>query len=322
MERNRARGWIAVLAVAAVWAGSATPVQAGRDEASAVYKNALRAYRAGDLPRALSLFEQSENEDPTYPFPTLALGRIYHELFEQGMRHYDDSAEAYGRFQLQLQAHPPGPTEQALYQGRLFQGQLYLKGGDYAKALLALEDFLRLQPRYTNLETIYNGIGIAHYYLGQYDRAVGSFRAALAADPDFAEARFNLRSVFTRLAVYNEAVAISRAGDLETALAKLERLREVAPNYLPGQRLEAKVLAALGRPDEALGVYAKVLAGGGNDPSSYGVRLDMAKMLVLAGRTAEAIALLEENQRRFPSVSDDKARREGASLLRALGAAQ
>ncbi len=320
MDTHLSRRWAAAVAVAATLLVAVTAAHAGRDEASTVYKEGLRAYRAGDLPKALALFEQSEDQDPTYPYPTLALARIYQALFEQGVRHYEDAAEAYERLQILLRANPPGPTEQALYQSRLSQGQLYLKGGDYPRALDALQDFLRLQPGYLGLEAVHNGLGIAYYYLDQYDRAVEAFRAAIAVNPDFAEARFNLRSVFTRLAVYNEAVAIARAGDLETALAKLHRLREFAPNYLPGQRLEAKLLAALNRPVEALAVYTKVLAAEGRHPITYGVRLDMVKLLMGQGRSAEALILLRENEERFPNLTDAKARGEVAKLLEFLEA--
>ncbi len=70
------------------------------------------------------------------------------------------------------------------------------------------------------------------------------FQRALVIDPDYAEARFNLRSVFTRLAAYNEAVAISRVGELVLAMEKVQQLKEWAPRYLPGRRLEAKALEA------------------------------------------------------------------------------
>jgi tetratricopeptide (TPR) repeat protein len=146
-----------------------------------------------------------------------------------------------------------------------------------------------------------------------------AFRRAISANPDHAEARFNLRSVFTRLAVYNEAVAIARAGELAMALEKVRRLREFAPNYLPGRRLEGRILQGLGRSAAALRVYDEILGSAPDDPITYSVRVETAKIFEAQGEKDKALEFLRENLRRFPRFVDERARREVRDLLVRLG---
>ncbi len=287
-------------------------------EARSMYKEGLRAYRAGNLEGALTLFRGSEEADPTYPFSPFALGRIYHELFNQETRHYRDAVDAYERVVRQLRAAPPEESNRALYQVLYFRGLLHLRGGDYEPALVSLREFLEVYPDFDNPAEVYNAIGIALYYQDQYDKAVEHFRAALARDPEYAEARFNLRSVFTRLAVYNEAVALARAGEMELALEKVRRLKEFAPRYLPGRRLEAQVLERLGEDREAVRICEEALGFEPADPLTYPLRLHLARLLAKQGRRQDALALLAENMRRFPDVSDERVRQEVTELMSKL----
>ncbi len=314
--KARRRWGAAVAVVLLVWGAAAA--ESSRDRARALYKQGIRAFRAGQWDRAMEWFRRSEEADPTYPYPVLAQARIFHELFNQEMTHYRDAADAYRRVTLLLEIDPPGAREHALYQAYYFQGLLLLKGGEYAGALQALDRFLEIHPDFYEEEAVHNARGIALYYMDQFDEAVAAFRKALEIDPDLAEARFNLRSVYTRLSTYNEALASARSGDLAGALARLARLREFAPRYLPGRRLEADLLARCGRTGDAERVYREILALAPASPVSYGVRLALARLLEARGDVGGALELLRQNVLQFPEVGDEEARRESERLLEHL----
>ena len=309
---------ILVLVLCLLCLTASAPAHADRVEASTLYKKGLRSYRAGQLGQAMSQFQASEEADPTYPFPAFALGRIYHELFDQETRHYQDAVDAYTRLKLLLQANPPSEKQRALYQTYYFFGLLQLKGGDYEGALGAFRDFQRLESDFSNSEDVYNAVGIALYYLDQYDKAVEEFQRALAVDPDYAEARFNLRSVFTRLAAYNEAVAISRAGEIQLAMEKIQQLKEWAPRYLPARRLEAKLYLEMARESDALRVYEEILGVDPTHPITYQIRLQLAKLLEKHGRPKRSLELLEQNLRMFPVVKDKRAEQEVRATVQRL----
>ncbi len=311
------RAGIWVVLVGALLLGAPRGVCAAGDH-RALYKQGLRAYRAGNIEQAIDRFRRSEDADPTYPYPAFALGRIYHQLFVQEMRYYRDAVEAYDRVAVLLRIDPPSAGERSLYQAFFFRGLLLLKGGDYAAAIRSLTEFQELLPDFYAPEQVHNAIGIAHYYQDQYDEAVSSFKAALDDKPDYPEARFNLRSVYTRLATYNEAVAAARAADVDTALAKAARLREFAPRYLPGRQLEADLLRQLGELGPAEAAYREIVALGPGNPISYTARLELAKLLAGRNRVGEALDLLMENRKRFPRVPDPEAKRELDALVRRL----
>lgn len=301
---------------------AAVPALADRSAAGETYKKGLRAYRAGQLPEAIELFRASEEQDPTYPFPAFALARIFHNRFDQETRDYQPAVDTYNRLKLILQANPPSEKHRALYQTYYFLGLLQLKGGEYAAALESLRMFQRLEPAFANPADVDNAIGIALYYLDQYDQAVEEFRKALALNPDYAEARFNLRSVFTRLAAFNEAVALSRAGELDLALEKIQQLKEWAPRYLPGRRLEAKLHQELGQEDKAIQVYEEVLGLDSTHPITYGIRFNLAQLLVKHAQQARALELLEQALALFPQVEDERAKRQVLELATHLRAAR
>lgn len=293
-------------------------LRAGAEDAKAAYKEGLRAFRAGKQDESLALFRRSEAADPSYAYPILAMARIYQETFEQDVRHYDDAVACYERLTKVLKEHPPSVAEKALYQAYYFEGLLYLKGGENERALDVLQQFLALYPEFSNLEFVHNAIGIAFYYQNQYDKAVESFRKAIEIKPDYPEARFNLRSVFTRLAVYNEAVANARAWNVEAAFEGVNALKEFAPRFLPGRRLEANLLLKVGRIDEAIGVLGEILALDPGHPLTYGVRMDLAKLLGTQGKRDRSVELLRENLRRFPQASD-KQKQDLVKLIEGLG---
>jgi tetratricopeptide (TPR) repeat protein len=283
--------------VAALLVTAAAATGVGAQDAAELYRQGVRAYRAGKTADAIEKFNQSSKADTSYPYPVFALARLYQELHALEHRYYVEAADHYDRLALLLEAQPPGEKERALYQGFYFQGLLCLEGGEFAKALGALNRFLEVYPDYYSLELVHNAVGVAHYYLQNYDEAAEAFQRAIAVKPDFVEARVNVRSIFRRLTLYNEALADARAGRLEDALERVETLRLIAPGYLRGRHLEAGILRDLGRTEEAVCAYRDVLASDPGHPVSHDARMELAKLLESRGQLSEALSLLNQDLR-------------------------
>lgn len=293
--------------------GAAASAVAAGDGARDLYREGVRAYRAGRLDEAMSRFRSSEEADPTYPYPVFALARLYHELYDAEHLHYEEAAAHYARLALLLQANPPGEREKALHQAYYFQGLLCLSGGENDRALEALRRFLVVSPDFYNLEVVHNAVGVALYYRQSYDEAAEAFRRALAVKPDYVPAALNLRGVFRRLTAYHDALAAARAGDLDDALDRVQTLRLQAPGYLRGIQLEAGILRDLGRTDEALCSYREALAVDPSHPVTHDVRLEMAKLLGQRGQIEAAVGILNEDLRWFRE--DDQARTQTMKAL-------
>lgn len=306
MHRPLGRPFTVVMALAALIAAAPAAPAAGPDEARGLYRDGVRAYRAGKIDDAVARFEASERADPSYPYPVFALARLYHEIYDTEHRHYEDAAARYERLALLLEANPPGEKERALYQGFYFQGLLRLAGGENDRALAALRRFLEVSPDFYNLEVVHNAIGVAYYYRQSYDEAAESFRRALSVKADYVPARLNLSSVFARLTVYADALGAARAGDLNDALERVQHLRLIAPAYLRGIHLEAGILRDLGRADEALCAYREALATDPSHSVTHDVRLELARLLEQRGQLGDAVAVLNDDLRWFRE--DERAR--------------
>jgi tetratricopeptide (TPR) repeat protein len=303
------------LALLATGATHASAAKSARKQSRTLYKKGLWAFRAGNTDEAIAKFTQAAQLAPDFPHPLLALGRLHQTKFESTMHGYPEAVQAYESLTLVLIANPPSDRAKDLLQAYYYQGLLYLKGGEYAKALQALYKFIDLYPDFDSMAQVHNSIGVAHYYLDQYGQAVASFKRALENDAALSEARFNLRSVFIRVTAYNEALALHRGGEHRRALVRLVKLRALAPRYLPGRKLEANLLSKLGNPDRALKVLNEVLGFYPNHPDTFHLRIDMARLLIQLERNAQARDILFENLSRFPQHEDRRAMVEISNLL-------
>lgn len=308
----------AVAVAAAKGEGSAEPRRDTR-LARQLYKEGTKLQRAGDIEGAVERFRAACEADPEYPQGLFGLGKAYQELFEREMRWYAEAVDAYDRLIALLLAAPEDSWDRDLFLVYFQQGLLFLKGGEFERAARSLEKFLSLSPDDLRAADANNALGIAQYYLNQYDLAVGYFKKALDADPGNSAARFNLRSVFTRLTAYNEAQVYFRAKDYARALTRLNQLKEYAPRYIPGRRLEGTILVRTGRVEEGLRVYREILSIYPDHPLSYWVRIETAREMVALERFDEAQELLMDNLARFPNVEDEQARREMTALLVRIG---
>ena len=104
--------------------------------------------------------------------------------------------------------------------------------------------------------------------------------------------------------MYDEAIEIQQAGNLEEALGKLETLAAEAPEYALAHAGLSAFYSKLDRHDEAVEHAQKVCELDPEDPFSY-----MAKSLICqkAGRTDEAeSALNQAMEKQWSGTSEPK----------------
>ncbi len=100
-----------------------------------------------------------------------------------------------------------------------------------------------------------------------------------------------LKSGKTASAWYDEAVACMRADKMQEGLAAIEHGLRVDPNHAPLLDMQAFMLSAAGRHDEALATSDRAIAADKRTPL---YRMTRATILQNAGRHADAIAVLRE----------------------------
>ncbi len=207
-----------------------------------------------------------------------------------------DRAVAYAR------REPPGPD---LLLALEIQGDNAIAGGDAAKARAAYAEIVALSEAHPplgagELSLVYGSLGSADAALGRYAEAGQNFRKGLErerarnADPHILHnAELQLAEFYFDTGRYREALAVGRPA-WEWAHAP-ERRSESEPSGM--RTIEARILAAYGRADEALAETAE-LAAKSLDPtrvSAMELRVldDRVIALVAAGRLDDAAAAID-----------------------------
>lgn len=255
------------------------------------------ALEAGDLVTATRAFQRGLAADPSSRYCLFLLAQACHAWFEHKALFYEEAVEAYEEVLDTLEdPELPSPYQEA----RFLVGKILVSGGEYERAAGQLQAFLKIQPTYDALEEVWNTLGVAHYYLDQYEEAVRAFEKALEADGGYGPARFNLRSVFTRLSLFDVAMANRRAGHFVPALTTLDQLLAVAPRYGPAHLQKALVLRELGRVAEGEAAAHLALALGPDPKVAFGLREFLGDALAARGRGEEALVQYRRCLRIFP----------------------
>ena len=154
---------------------------------------------------------------------------------------------------------------------------------------------LSVEPR--NIQAL-NELGVILAREGRLEEAVGLFRRALARFPCYLKARNNL------------ALAWAERGYLDRALMEADAMLRCRPADGEGLRLKSRLLAELGRLDEAAGTCVRALE---RDPDNPDLLAELGRIRLRQGQGEEAATILEQALR--------KGAAERGAVLRDLGAA-
>lgn len=135
----------------------------------------LTLWRKGRRPEAIEAFERSVAAAPGLAMPRFNLAAVY---LESGR--LDDAEAVYRRL---LEAFPDSP----MVRGR--RAEVLVRQERYVEAAAEYALLLEREP---GNPTAWNNRGVCMVKLGRTDEAVACFRKALAAAPNFADARQNL----------------------------------------------------------------------------------------------------------------------------------
>lgn len=224
-------------------------------------------------------------------------------LYNQGFIYYETGRldEAHDAYERALELDPSLPM------AYLHLGRIAALRGRHAEAVRRLEQGLE-QLRGEHRREALLALGESYRALGRPAEAVDAYRSVLAQEPDDLEALVTLGRL------------LRDQGDGAGARQLLERARKVAPEN-PGAALELAGLArAEGDPDREKALYEEILRRSGSAPEMWPVRVNLARVLVEQGSTAEARRIFESVVDRLPElVRDGLAERQGQVLATVHG---
>jgi len=152
-------------------------------------------------------------------------------------------------------------------------GLAFWNRGDPAPAIALAERATRLDPK---LPAAHGVLGAMLRTVGRTEEAITSLRAAVAADPNDATATLHLGA----------CVCETVSGNAAEGLALLQRAVALAPRNVQAHIQLCRMLAEMGRRDEALAAYRNALGLHPDDPTLQ-IGATVAELPMLCDDTAE-----------------------------------
>jgi tetratricopeptide (TPR) repeat protein len=279
-------------------------VKVSRDPAAGYYKLAMverSLHQTEAAQRDLSVFQTLSKDSSTGPYP-------YQHLFD----YLDNRATLTSRERTQLdltqlteqiQKHPDQPQDLYLL------AEAYLKLGKPEDARKTITQLDQLSASDYRTQT---GVGVllAHYRL--YDEAIKHFLAALRANPDSDDVKFDLADAYFRRGLHREALEAAQQvsavgqqddtylallGDIEAHLGDTARATEIFRDAIRrnpdnDQYYLSLTLVQL-RSNDVRGASQTLQQGLARVPSSGKILWGLGLISVLEGNTAQAAERFE-----------------------------
>jgi protein O-GlcNAc transferase len=227
--------------------------------------------RQGKLDEALAAYESALKLKPDLAEACNNLGVV---LQSQGK-----FAEALAAYERAMQLRPRD-IEAAYNRAVALQQQ-----GRREEAESAYRDILRQSPN----RFVYVNLGALLQEQGRLDEALAAFDAALALDPDYAEAQFN------------RGVVLQQQGRLDAAIDAYKQSLRLRPDYIEAATNAGIALQELGRLDEAAAAFehaAKLRPDAAVPHNNLGIAL------LAGGQPAQAVTAFQRALALMPDYAE------------------
>lgn len=249
------------------------------------YRSGRMLLREGRTEDSIRAFERALTENPDHLEALFHLARIHSR-----------QVSSYGKAEAELLRIPGiamkvGGTirDEVIFRAGLQLGKLYIKSGQYGKAIHVLEGTIASPPPGISLDDAYNSLGLAYYYERLYDKASLMLKCALKANPDNMKAKFNLRTFQARLVHFQVGDIYSRIGDPESSIEVLSRSIEIDPRFVEARMMLGMELIKVGRNEEALKEFSRAERFSRKFKKVHEIWYGQGLALAALGRRTEAV---------------------------------
>jgi tetratricopeptide (TPR) repeat protein len=288
------------------------------------YNLALALLRKGDRAGAIHELQTASRQKPDSVSSHFALGSVFED--EKKLA----NAEEQFRSALKIDPH--------FAAGAIKLSEILITEGRPQAAVACLEDAVKQAPP-DQAEPVEAALGVAYTANGEMEKALATLKDLVAAQPDSADAHFNLGLVYARqgqskneeaaAAEFRETLRLDQSMDpariaLGRVLISLQKYSDAAPvvlEYTRRQPREAQGFYAIGQAYQGLkNSEAAIIAlerAAVLDPRDAAIRFDLGVLLASTGQSDAAVQQLEAAERLNPS--DPAAHNELALLLEKTG---
>lgn len=261
-----------------------------RGEEPEYFQQGRMFLKEGRTEEAIGAFERNLSRNPRHIETVLQLALIH-------SRHVSSYGKSEAEFLLipEIAVDLPGRIrDDFIFRAGLHLGKLYIRSGQYRKAIHVLEGTIASAPSETSVDEAYNNLALAYYHERLYDKAILMFRNALKANPENKEAKFNLRMFQARHVHYRVGEIYSRIGDPESAIEALSRAVRIDPRYIEARMKLASELVRAGRNHEALAEFFRAERFSRHFTKNHEIWYGQGLAMAAVGRKAEAMELFRK----------------------------
>lgn len=263
------------------------------------YASGRELVRSEKFDEAARHFEKAVAEYPGHVEARFQLGLIYARsvsTYEKAEREFTSIPEIAMR-------SGGRSRDDAIFRAGLALGKLYIKSGRNEQAIRIIRGVVASAPPDARLDDAFNALGLAYYYERLYEDAMFELRRAIKLNPANLDARFNLKTIRTRLEHFNAAKVYSRLGQRREAVAEFRKAIELDPRFVEARHRLGAELFLLGSHDEALKELRRSELISRNYRKVHEIWFAQGLTLAALGRDGEALETLLRTVRLRPGFA-------------------
>ena len=275
------------------------PSHAGAEEAEALYSRGRELVTSGNYRQAEQAFARAVAENPQHGEALLQLASLQ-----------SGNILSYGKAEDILLSMPntAGKTggkgrDDLLFRAGVCMGKLYVKSGRSAQAVALLRNVVASAPPGAALDEAYATLGLAHYYERLYDDAIFDMRKAIKINPNNADAKFNLKTIRSRLEHFQAGKLFSRLGDRPRAVAEYRKAIELDPRFIEARHRLGVELYLAGNAPEALKELRRASLVTADYRKAHEIHYAEGLALLRLDRTGEAMGRFEQTVQARPAFA-------------------
>lgn len=275
------------------------PSRAGNEEAERLYSLGRERIAEGNHRLAEQAFEKAVAENPLHAEAALQLASLY----SRNILTYEKAEDILLSLpEIAGKAGGKG-RDDLLFRAGVAMGKLYVKSGRSRQAAALLRNVLASAPVGTPLDEAYAALGLAHYYERLYDDAIFEMRKAIKINPGNADAKFNLKTIRTRLEHFQAGKLFSRIGDHERAVAEYRRAIDLDPRFIEARHRLGVELYLAGNPREALKELRRASLVTAEYRNAFEIHYAEGLALLRLGRPDEAMERFDRTVQARPAFA-------------------
>jgi len=272
---------------------------AGAEEADRLYSLGRERMVAGNYREAEQAFAKAVVENPGHGEAMLQLASLYSR-----------NILTYGKAEDILVSMPSVAgkiggkgRDDLLFRSGVVMGKLYVKSGRSAEAVPLLLNVIASAPSGASLDEAYSTLGLAHYYERLYEDAIFEMRKAIKLNPNNSNAKFNLKTIRSRLEHFQAGKLFSRMEDRGRAIAEYRKAIDLDPRFIEARHRLGVELYFAGKPQEALKELRRASLVTVGYRKEYEIHYAEGMTLLRLDRTGEATERFEQTVKSRPSFA-------------------